>query len=415
MTTKKCQPNIKALVHLFANGEPRELSCGSVTSSAKDAQGDTHLFTYNETLATRRKIDAGGRDKNTVFLMNTHNYSITSSKHRKYLRNSVGCELMSCHIYPNCDETLDFKKARKNFKRYLWDGYAVMIPTDGAMNFSYSHNLDYGIKTLSEFLTKIKNPRVTAVDAYNIENQFLLLLKLQWYEKHFLIPKDIAKNKKLAGIAKRFGKAVQAYLTRNKERQEKFEKRIEESQRLSRGFVDNLVEQHSISWQLIIGSIATRYREDVLMWKQGKNINVNLAYWIQQDVSSQSFVSLRELWAELNRKFISHKFYKFGDLFEYLYSKLIPEGTLVKEAQFDRLRVWKDNVETTQKAVLSVLLVQKYFQKWKAELKMNNVLFGRDEVVGVYPLRSIKDGIVTIGCHSIRTDEILELAYAQGW
>jgi len=415
MTTKKCQPNIKSLVHLFANGEPRELSCGNVSSSAKDEQGDTHLFTYNATLATRRKIDAGGRDKNVVFLVNAKGYSITSSKHKKYLYNSIGCDLMACHIYPDSDETLDFKKARKNFKRYLWDGYAITIPTDGGMNFGYSHNLDYGIKMLSEFLTRIKNPRVTAVNGYAIESQFLLLLKLQWYEKHFLIPKNIAKNKKLAGIAKQFGKAVQGYITRNKERQEKFEKRIEESQRLSKGFVDNLVEQHSTSWQLIIGSIATRYREDVLMWKQGANINVNLAYWIQQDILSQSFVSLRELWAELNRKFTSPQFNRLIDLFEYLYSKLIPEGTLVKEAKFDRLRVWKDNVETTQNAVLSVLLVQKCFQKWKAELKMDEVLFGREELVGVYPLRSIKAGVVTIGCHSIRTDEILELADTQGW
>jgi hypothetical protein len=65
--------------------------------------------------------------------------------------------------------------------------------------------------------------------------------------------------------------------------------------------------------------------------------------------------------------------------------------------------------------VLSELLVQKSFQKWKPELYMNDVGFGKEQRVGDYPLQSIKNGIVTIGCHKIRTQEILELAEKQGW
>ena len=406
MRTKKHQPNIKALIHLYANGEPKELCCGNVYSTAVDSEGDTMLYTYSTRLAVRRKIK-----ENVVFVVNAKKYSMTSSRHKRALYQSIGCELTTPHVFENDGESLDFEKAKKNFLRYIAEGYTLTIPTDQYVGFGTQSTVEYIRQSAEKLLERMQNKRVHKVSAYEIEQTYTLMLKGQWYAKTMGI-----KNPKFTALFTRFGKIAGAYLERIKGRALRLELEKEEAKQDSKKFVDNLVGQYSVGWQLAIGSIATQYREDVQKWRNGEGSAhcSGLHYWIQQRLT-QPFLDLRELWSTCRRKFYWTAFDRLTDLFIYLYGKLIPDGTLLKEEDCELLRVKNGSVETSKGAVLSELLVQKSFQKWKPELYMTEVGFGREERVGVYPLQSIKDGVVTIGCHRIRTQEILELAEKQGW
>jgi hypothetical protein len=404
MKLKKHQPNIKSLIHLYANGVKRELCCGNVSSSEKDQQGDSCLYTYSVRLATRRQVG-----ENVVYIVNAKNYSVSSSRHKRYLYNSIASELRSSHIAP--DNGLDFEASRKKFKWFLNKGYAITIPSSLSLDFGFSSTTEYGINVLSEFIRKMQNKRVTKVTTWDVHNNFLLLLKLQWYEKKFELP----KSSKLAGIANRFARVARECLERISKRQEDLLKRKAEDEGKAFRFVENLVEQHSEGWKQAVDTLAQRYREDLTLWKRGANLRTELPSWIQHQMTDEA-VQVRELWLTLNRKFYAHQFTRLVDLFEHLYLKLNPEGTLLDEAMHDKLRLaYGDTVETSRGARLSVLLVRQCYQRWKPELLQDDVVFGREERVGVYPLRSIKDGIVTIGCHTIRTKEITELAEQNGW
>lgn len=404
MRTKKHQPNIKALVHLYANGEPKELCCGNVYSTAVDSEGDTMLYTYRTRLAVRRKIK-----ENVVFVVNAKKYSVSSSRHKRLLHNSIGCELTYPHVFENDGDTLDFEKAKKNFQRYVAEGYTLTIPTDQHVGIGLQSTVEYVRQEVAKFVERMQNKRVHKVSTYEVEQAFCLMLKTQWYAKAMGI-----KNPKFTALFAKFKKVSVAYVERTKGRALRLEQEKEQAKQDSRKFVDNLVEQHSVNWQLIIGSIATQYREEVAKWKNGNDGVIGLHRHLQYEFS-QSHLQLRELWSTALRKYYWTEFPRPTDLFAYLYGKLIPEGTLIQEEDCDRLRVRNGNVETSKGAVLSELLVQKSFQKWKPELSMAQVGFGREERVGVYPLQSIKDGVVTIGCHRIRTQEILDLAERQGW
>jgi len=405
MKTKKHQPNIKSLIHLFANGEPKELCCGNVSSSEKDEQGDTFLYTYRVRLSARRQVG-----ENAVFLINAKKYSVTSSKHKKYLHNSIGSELSESHITP--DTGFDFDASRKKFDWFVGKGYAITIPSE-SMDFGYNSNCEYGIGRLAEFMVRMQNNRVTSITTWDIHYYFLLLLKLQWYEKKF----GLQKNRKLSAIANRFTRVARECLERISKRQQELLKRKAEDEGRAFQFVENLVEQHSEEWKQVVDALAQRYREDLTLWKQGANLRTELPrLFLTQYQMTEEAVQVRELWLTLNRKFCSHQFTRLVDLFEHLYLKFNPEGTLLNEAMHDKLRLTRsDTVETSRGAVLSVLLVRQCYQRFKAELQQDDVLFGREEKVGVYPLRSIKNGIVTIGCHTIRTKEITELAEQNGW
>ena len=407
MKTTKHQPNIKALIHLYANGEPKELCSGNVSSTAVDSEGDTVLYTYSTRLATRRKVG-----KNTVFVVNVKNYSMSSNRHKRYLHNSIGCELATPHVFENDGETLDFEKAKKNFLRHMKEGYAVTIPTAGYyIGMGQASTVEYVRLEVLKFVERMQNKRVHKITEYEIEQTYTLMLKTQWFAKAFSI-----KNPKFTALFAKFKKVAGVYIERTEGRALRLELEKKEAKQNSKKFVDNLVEQHSVTWQLAIGSIATQYREDVQKWRNGDGSAscAGLHSWVQQRLT-QPFLDLRELWSTCLRKFYWTEFPRLVDLFIYLYGKLIPDGTLLKEEDSELLRVKNGNVETSKGAVLSELLVQKAFQKWKPELSMAEVGFGREERVGVYPLQSIKDGIVTIGCHRIRTQEILELAERQGW
>lgn len=407
MKIKKHQKNLKALIHNYANGVQSEMVSGNVSSHA---DGDeTVLLTYSTTLARRKVFDDVSRVP--VFLINSRNYSISSSRHKGALLHSIPYALRDV-----AEDTLDWKRGEEYVRLQLKNGSAVTLFCDGPF-MSFSHDVvESSAKQVQEFLQKIKNNRVHAVKIWEIWSNFTTLKKAQWFQKILNQREDAERkeSKTLRKVAKVFRKTAEEYVKRvakkNAETAERRAKAEDVSRAIVRSHLDQFGEVFRDRVELCL-DVLKRRRDG---WRNGTvpmHLTTPSAVFGERVEGCDNL--FRDAYDELVRRKKAQAFATFSHFIQFVVREIAGEDVFADTGEV--LRIQGDVVVTSRGAEVPEGIASRVFRRHADELRKDAHVFEPPVAVGPFYMREVRDGVVLIGCHSLNQKDLLRLAEERGW
>lgn len=411
MKIKTHQPNIRALIHNYANGVAKTMVSGNV-SSLEDSDGVTRLITYSTTLAKRKVI---GKNRNAVFLINSKNYSTSSNRHKNITLRAIPMPLQAWipDRFKKEEWQQDFDDAERNFEEKIKEGCSVVIPYDG-------HCMNYGLTTVDNvsasvgrFLDTLENTRISKYNSANIFEEYGLLLRAKWLQRELNseLPKDEKKKSKvLEKTVRRFKRIAVAYMERIQKRTEEILRKAEERKRKAIAYVQGTLNNHGEAWRDICETVTERFLTQRNEWKAGR---ASLDDWKLLREDTRENAQLRAMWDEVSRR--DPQLFTTSARFVFWLVKETTGKDLEELSNGEELRVNGNEVETSRGARVPEGIASRVFRRHAEELSKPRHVFTPPVQVGPFAMREVRDGRVIIGCHEIRQDGLLELAKERNW
>ena len=182
---KKCQPNQKALIHLWCNGEETEMTCPASVHTATCGE-DTSIYSYSTRIAMRREIKGQG-----VFAVSSYGYSITTSKHQGKIQNYIPLPFRMSHWDMNSEfDALpiveQFALFEMRFAERLKDKQLSLVFTAPSRSVGFNNDFySAQMEAVREQVKHLANPRVKRFGCVLVWEIYCEYLKAEVFRKKF--------------------------------------------------------------------------------------------------------------------------------------------------------------------------------------------------------------------------------------
>ena len=393
---KKCQPNQKALIHLWCNGAETEMTCPASVSTAKIG-GTTALYSYNARIAMRQEVNG-----QAAFVVSSHGYSVTTSKHQGRVQNSIPLPFRLCHydMHSGFDnETIadQFKTFEKRFAERLKDKQLSLVFT--APSRSVGFDKDFYIQqmeSVSEQVQHLANPRVKRFGLYQVWEIYSEYLKAEVFRRKFCkgYPKHNVKDIK---------KIITGYLERLFARSAKeAAERAEYYKKVKR--------------------IAALYSEELKGYWEGmcQSLLDEQAAWRNCEKGSDNYFGIRQqIIGTIKSDICKVQKIDYGHLmseWEELNGMERGEGFKVKTLL--RFNPDEGDIESNRGARLPETLCKALWKRYGGKVQDTEKglpVEGLPIALGNFNWTKSEEGNLTIGCHIIPASEVISLAMGRDW
>ena len=395
---KKCQPNQKALIHLWCNGAETEMTRPASVSTAKIG-GTTALYSYQARIAMRQETKG-----QAAFVVSSHGYSITTSKHQGKVQNYIPLPFrMSCYdMYSNFDAlpiAEQFATFEKRFAERLKDKQLSLVFTAPSRSIGFGNDF-YGeqIKSVSEQVKHLANPRVKRFGLFQVWEIYCEYLKAEVFRRKFCkgYPKQNVKDIK---------KIIAAYLGRLKAKAEReAEERAEYYKKVKR--------------------LAVLYSEDLKgYWEQIVRTLVDEAdCWRKfEKRSDEMFDKRQQIIGTIKTNICKVQKVEYSDLmseWEDLQGIDFQSETRKRTGTLLRFNPDEGDIESNRGARLPETLCKALWKRYGGKVQDTEKglpVEGLPIALGNFNWTASADGNLTIGCHIIPASEVIALAMGRDW
>lgn len=395
--TKKCQPNQKALIHLWCNGAETEMTCPASVSTAKIG-GTTALYSYQARIAMRQETKG-----QAAFVVSSHGYSITTSKHQNKVQNYIPLPFRMSHydMYSNFDAlpiAEQFATFEKRFAERLKDKQLSLVFTAPSRSIGFGNDF-YGeqIKSVSEQVKHLANPRVKRFGLHQVWEIYSEYLKAEVFRRKFC--KGYQKQN-----VKDIKKIITGYLERLFDRKAK-------------------VAAEWAEYYKKVKRIAALYSEDLKgYWEQIVRTLVDEAdCWRKfEKRSDEMFDKRQQIIGTIKQNICKVHKVEYTDLLsEWEDLQGITFQTETRKRTGTLLRFNPDgDIESNRGARLPETLCKALWKRYGGKVQDTEKglpVEGLPIALGNYNWTASADGNLTIGCHIIPASEVIALAMGRDW
>ena len=395
---KKCQPNQKALIHLWCNGAETEMTCPASVHTAACGE-TTSLYSYSTRIAMRTEIKG-----QAFFSVSSHNYSITTSKHQGKVQNYIPLPFRLSHYDMQSDfDALpiaeQFATFEKGFSERLKDKQLSVVFTAPSRSVGFDNQFyTEQITNVMEQVKHLANPRVKRFSVHCVWEIYCEYLKAEIFRRKFCKgkPKQSVKDIK---------KIIAAYLGRLKAKAEKqAAERAEYYKKVKR--------------------LAVLYSEDLKgYWEQIVRTLLDEAEcWRKFEKRSDEFFDARQrIIGTIKANICKVQGVEYSDLMsEWEDLQGINYQTEMRKRTGTLLRFNPDegDIETNRGARLPETLCKALWKRYGGKVQDTEKglpVEGLPIALGNFNWTESKDGNLTIGCHIIPASEVIALAMGRDW
>lgn len=374
------------------------MTCPASVSTAKIG-GTTALYSYNARIAMRQEING-----QAAFVVSSHGYSVTTSKHQGRVQNSIPLPFRLCHydMHSGFDAlpiAEQFATFEKRFAESLKDKQLSLVFTAPSRSIGFGNDF-YGeqMNNVREQVNHLANPRVKRFGLYQVWEIYSEYLKAEVFRRKFCkgYPKQGVKDIK---------KIIAAYLGRLKAKAEKEAAEREE-------------------YYKKVKRLAVLYSEDLKgYWEQIVRTLLDEAdCWRKFEKRSDEFFDKRQLIiGTIKQNICKVQDVEYSDLMsEWEDLQGINYQTEIRKRTGTLLRFNPDegDIETNRGARLPETLCKALWKRYGGKVQDTEKSLpveGLPIALGSFNWTKSEEGNLTIGCHIIPASEIIALAMGRDW
>lgn len=394
---KKCQPNQKALIHLWCNGSQTEMTCPASVSTAVSGEV-TSIYSYSTRIAMRTEIKGQG-----VFAVSSHGYSITTSKHQGKIQNYIPLPFRMSHYdmqseFDALPIAEQFATFEKRFAERLKDKQLSLVFTAPSRSVGFNNDFySAQMESVREQVKHLANPRVKRFGLYQVWEIYSEYLKAEIFRKKFCkgYPKHNVKDIK---------KIITGYLKRL------FDRKAKEAAERAEYFkkVKRIAVLYSEDLKIAYGQILETLVTEADAWK--KLLPKGSGYETRERIIG----TIKQNICKVQKIDYSHLMSEWEDLQGINYQSDMKQktGTLL------RFNPDHGDIESNRGARLPETLCKALWKRYGGKVQDTEKglpVEGLPIALGNFNWTASADGNLTIGCHIIPASEVIALAMGRDW
>ena len=395
---KKCQPNQKALIHLWCNGAETEMTCPASVSTAKIG-GTTALYSYNARIAMRQEVNG-----QAAFVVSSHGYSVTTSKHQGKVQNYIPLPFRMSHYDMNSEfDALpipeQFATFEKCFSERLKDKQLSLVFTAPSRSIGFGNDFySAQMEWVREQVKPLANPRVSRFGLHQVWQIYSEYLKAEVFRRKFCkgYPKQNVKDIK---------KIITGYLERL------FNRKAKEAAEREEYFkkVKRIAVLYSEDLKIAHGQILETLVTDADGWRKFEKRSDGMF-----DKRQQIIGTIKENICKVQKVEYTALMSEWEDL------QGIDFQTEVRKRTGTLLRFNPDegDIESNRGARLPETLCKALWKRYGGKVQDTEKSLpveGLPIALGNFNWTASADGNLTIGCHIIPASEVIALAMGRDW
>lgn len=392
---KKCQPNQKALIHLWCNGAEIGMTCPASIHTAACGE-DTSIYSYSTRIAMRREIKGQG-----VFAVSSYGYSKTTSKHQGKIQNSIPLPFRMSHWDMNSEfDALpiveQFALFEMRFAERLKDKQLSLVFTAPSRSVGFNNDFySAQMEAVREQVKHLANPRVKRFGCVQVWEIYCEYLKAEIFRKKF------CKGYPKQGVSE-IKKIITGYLERL------FDRNAKKAAEIAEYF--KKVKRIAVLYSKDLYIAYTQMRETIVSEAEcWKNF---LPRDNQFDKRQMIIGTIRENICKVQK-------IEYGHLMtEWMAMAGIDAGSDMKATTLLRFNPDEGDIETNRGARLPETLCKALFKRYGDKVQDTEKglpVEGLPIALGSFNWTKSEAGNLTIGCHIIPASEVISLAMKRDW
>ena len=395
---KKCQPNQKALIHLWCNGADTEMTCPASVRTATHGE-TTSLYSYSTRIAMRTEIK--GR---AFFSVSSHNYSVTTSKHQGKVQNYIPLPFRLSHYdfsqeFDSFPIEEQFRMWERRFSERLQDKQLSVVFTAPSRSVGFDSSF-YAeqIKEVQRQVDELANPRVKRYGRHAVWEVYCEYLKAEVFRKKF------CKGHKKQSV-KNIRKIIADYLERISKREAKQAAEREEYCKKVKRLAVLYSEDLKGYWEQIVRTLC----DEADCWRKFEKRSDEMF-----DKRQRIIGTIKETICKVQGIEYSDLMHEWEDLqgIDYQTEMRKRTGTLL------RFNPDEGDIETSRGARLPETLCKALWKRYGGKVQDTEKglpVEGLPIALGNFNWTESINGNLTIGCHIIPASEIIALAMGRDW